>query len=110
MATVAPLLATDIPSLIAAEPIPDAIALAAAALLDAENVLEISPPLAAQQQQQLLQPSRQVARDAKAATNTQVDWRETPTAHIFKVDLPGKLHAMLDELLISSIPVSYMHP
>jgi hypothetical protein len=97
MATVAPLLATDIPSLIAAEPIPDAIALAAAALLDAENVLEISPPVAAPQQ--LLQPARQVARDAKAAASTQVDWRETPTAHIFKVDLPGKLHACLMSFL-----------
>ena len=94
MATVAPLLATEIPSLIAAEPIPDAIALAAAALLDAENMLEISPPVPAPQQQ-LLQPARQVARDAKAAANTQVDWRETPTAHIFKVDLPGKSHACL---------------
>nr|CAC81965.1 small heat-shock protein [Funaria hygrometrica] len=34
-------------------------------------------------------PSRQFARDAHAVANTQIDWRETPEAHIFKADLPG---------------------
>lgn len=33
--------------------------------------------------------SRQFARDAHAVANTQIDWRETPEAHIFKADLPG---------------------
>lgn len=34
-------------------------------------------------------PARQLARETHAAASTQVDWRETPEAHIFKADLPG---------------------
>jgi hypothetical protein len=34
-------------------------------------------------------PTRARARDTRAITNTNVDWVETPEAHIFKVDLPG---------------------
>jgi len=34
-------------------------------------------------------PSRQFAKDTHAVANTQIDWRETPEAHIFKADLPG---------------------
>ena len=34
-------------------------------------------------------PSRQFAMDAHAVANTQIDWRETLEAHIFKADLPG---------------------
>jgi HSP20 family protein len=34
-------------------------------------------------------PSRQFAKDVHAVANTQIDWRETPEAHIFKADLPG---------------------
>jgi hypothetical protein len=30
------------------------------------------------------------ARDVSAVANTQVDWKETPQAHIFKANLPGK--------------------
>lgn len=33
--------------------------------------------------------SRHFARDAHAVADTQIDWRETPAAHIFKADLPG---------------------
>ncbi|KAI5064310.1 hypothetical protein GOP47_0020980 [Adiantum capillus-veneris] len=29
------------------------------------------------------------ARDVSAVASTQVDWKETPDAHIFKVNLPG---------------------
>ncbi|KAH7331923.1 hypothetical protein KP509_20G057600 [Ceratopteris richardii] len=29
------------------------------------------------------------ARDVAAVSNTQVDWKETPEAHIFKANLPG---------------------
>lgn len=34
-------------------------------------------------------PSLQFARDAHSMASTQIDWRETPEAHIFKADLPG---------------------
>uniref|UniRef100_A0A0C9S707 TSA: Wollemia nobilis Ref_Wollemi_Transcript_10067_815 transcribed RNA sequence n=1 Tax=Wollemia nobilis TaxID=56998 RepID=A0A0C9S707_9CONI len=36
-----------------------------------------------------LAPSTQSSRDAIAVANTQIDWKETPEAHIFKADLPG---------------------
>ncbi|CAK9223362.1 unnamed protein product [Sphagnum jensenii] len=34
-------------------------------------------------------PARWRTRDTRAVVNTNVDWLETPEAHIFKVDLPG---------------------
>ncbi|GLJ26919.1 hypothetical protein SUGI_0526830 [Cryptomeria japonica] len=33
--------------------------------------------------------SSEFARDAAAVVNTQIDWKETDNAHIFKADLPG---------------------
>jgi len=34
-------------------------------------------------------PTRALARDARAIASTNVDWVETPEAHVFRVDLPG---------------------
>ncbi|KAG0625672.1 hypothetical protein M758_2G072300 [Ceratodon purpureus] len=34
-------------------------------------------------------PSREFTMSLHAGATTQVDWRETPEAHIFKADLPG---------------------
>ena len=34
-------------------------------------------------------PGVSFARDARAVASTSVDWKETPTEHVFKVDLPG---------------------
>ncbi|KAG0618502.1 hypothetical protein M758_4G069200 [Ceratodon purpureus] len=34
-------------------------------------------------------PATSFARDARAVASTSVDWRETPSEHVFKADLPG---------------------
>ncbi|GLJ15440.1 hypothetical protein SUGI_0253480 [Cryptomeria japonica] len=38
---------------------------------------------------QKMAPSLEFARDAVVVANTQIDWKETVDAHIFKADLPG---------------------
>jgi len=35
-------------------------------------------------------PALSFSRDAQAIANTRVDWKETPEAHVFSADLPGK--------------------
>ena len=35
-------------------------------------------------------PTFSFSRDAQAIANTRVDWKETPEAHVFTADLPGK--------------------
>jgi hypothetical protein len=37
---------------------------------------------------------RNAGRDVQAVASTRIDWVETPEAHVFKADLPGK-HAIL---------------
>jgi len=34
-------------------------------------------------------PAGSFARDSHAVASTNVDWKETPTQHVFKADLPG---------------------
>lgn len=40
-------------------------------------------------------PAFSFSRDAQAIANTRLDWKETPEAHVFTADLPGKLHFSL---------------
>ena len=37
-------------------------------------------------------PAFSFSRDAQAIANTKLDWKETPEAHVFSADLPGKSH------------------
>ena len=94
MATFAPILANDI-STILAKPTIDPIAIAA--VLDPncpiitddghDVIIKFNAPTP--KPPPILQPHHQVECDAKAIASTQVDWRETPTKHVFQVDLPG---------------------
>ena len=94
MTTLAPILTNDIPTILANPKLDmDPITIATVLnpnypiILDDGDVIEINAP--SLESPPLLQPRCQIERDAKAIANTQVDWRETPTAHIFQVDLPG---------------------
>jgi hypothetical protein len=39
---------------------------------------------------------RNVGRDVQAVASTRIDWVETPEAHVFKADLPGKYDITLN--------------
>jgi hypothetical protein len=39
---------------------------------------------------------RNVGRDVQAVASTRIDWVETPEAHVFKADLPGKYDMTLN--------------
>lgn len=94
MATLAPIFTSDIPTILSnSKPHIDPITIAAVLnpncpiISDDGTIIESDSPTL--ESPSLLQPHHQVERDAKAISNTQVDWRETPTSHIFQVDLPG---------------------
>jgi len=46
-------------------------------------------------------PASSLARDVRAVASTNVDWKETPTEHVFKADLPGlgkgEVHVHVDD-------------
>ncbi|KAG0620883.1 hypothetical protein M758_4G252100 [Ceratodon purpureus] len=94
MTTLAPILTSDIPSILANSKLDmEPITIAAVfnpdgpIIVDDDAIIEFDAPIS--ESLPLLQPHRQVERDTKAIANTRVDWRETPTTHIFQVDLPG---------------------
>lgn len=95
MTTFAPILANDISTILVEPTTMDPIAIAT--ILDSDMpiitddgrdvIIKFNAP--SPKSPPILQPHHQVEHDTKAIARTQVDWRETPTNHIFQVDLPG---------------------
>jgi hypothetical protein len=53
---------------------------------------------------------RNVGRDVQAVASTRIDWVETPEAHVFKADLPGKYDMILNPYIAVTMQNTFQIP